>query len=49
VDAGAVQTNYTSVQFVQQPSDVNVFAAMTPAPTVKVLESGNAVDGVPLT
>jgi hypothetical protein len=55
VDAGAVQTNFTSVNFVQQPSTVALGTAMSPAPTVEVLEtdtllnSNNAVSGIPIT
>jgi predicted outer membrane repeat protein len=47
IDAGAVQTNYTSVAFVQQPAGstasvpgtVVVNTAILPAPTVEVLET----------
>jgi predicted outer membrane repeat protein len=39
VDAGAVQTNYTSVQFVQEPTDTAVNTAIAPAPTVEILET----------
>jgi CSLREA domain-containing protein len=59
VDAGAVQTNYTSLAFVQQPANVAVNTAMSPAPTVQVVEtdtllsSGNTdavgVDGMTAT
>ncbi|HUB00638.1 MAG TPA: Ig-like domain repeat protein [Terracidiphilus sp.] len=57
VDAGAVQTNYTSIGFVQQPSNVNVSTDMSPAPTVQVVETDtlltsnntDAVNGVPIT
>jgi hypothetical protein len=57
VDSGAVQTNYTSVSFVQQPSTVALGAAMSPAPTVNILETDtlltssntDAVNGVPIT
>ena len=40
-DAGAVQTNY-SIAFVQQPATVVQNAAMLPAPTVQLNESGVA-------
>jgi hypothetical protein len=57
VDAGAVQTNYTSVNFVVQPSTVALATAMSPAPTVNVLETDtlltanntDAVNGIPVT
>ena len=54
IDAGAVQTNYTSLAFVQQPSALNIGAAMTPAPTVEAMEtdtllSSNNTDAVLLT
>jgi hypothetical protein len=39
VDAGAVQTNY-AIAFRQQPSNVVQGAAMSPAPTVQLDESG---------
>jgi trimeric autotransporter adhesin len=58
LDLGAVQTNYTSVNFVQQPTTTLVNTDISPAVTVNVLETnGNlpapnntdAVDGVPIT
>jgi CSLREA domain-containing protein len=57
VDAGAVQTNYTSVGFVQQPTDTQASAGISPAPTVQILETDSlltsnntdAVNGVPIT
>ena len=57
IDAGAVQTNYTSVAFVQQPTNVDFPAAISPSPTVEILETDalltsdntDAVNGVPLT
>ena len=57
VDSGAVQSNYTSVQFVQQPTNIAVNTDMSPAPTVEVLETNtllasnntDAVGGVPVT
>ena len=56
VDLGAVQTNYTSVQFVQQPTNTNVNTAISPAPTFVVIETDSglssnntdAVNGVPV-
>jgi hypothetical protein len=54
-DSGAVQSNYTSIQFVQQPSDVNANTAMSPVPTVQAVEtdtllgSTDAVNGIPVT
>jgi len=58
VDSGAVQTNYTSVAFVQQPTNTIVSTAISPAPTVQVLETDtnagapnntDAVNGIPVT
>ena len=58
LDLGAVQTNYTSVVFVQQPSDAFFNTIISPAVTVEVLETNNnrtapnntdVVDNVPLT
>lgn len=59
-DLGAVQTNYTSLAFIQQPTNTQLNAAITPAPTLAVLETNpnvaspnntDAVNGVavPLT
>ena len=57
VDAGAVQTHYTSVAFATQPSSTSVATAISPAPTVEVLETDsnltapantNTVAGIPL-
>ena len=50
LDLGAVQTNYTSVQFVQQPSNTSVNAILSPV-TVSVIESGASAANiaVPLT
>jgi hypothetical protein len=39
VDAGAVQTNYTSVAFVQQPTNTLVNTSISPSPTVQLLET----------
>jgi hypothetical protein len=58
LDLGAVQTNYTSVAFVQEPSDALFNTVISPAVTVEVLETNNnrtapnntnVVDNVPLT
>jgi CSLREA domain-containing protein len=57
VDSGAVQTNYTSTAFVQQPTNTLVSAVITPSPTVEVLETDtllssnntDAVSGIPFT
>jgi CSLREA domain-containing protein len=57
VDAGAVQTNYTSVQFVQQPGAVVFNTPFSPPPTVALLETNTnlatdntwAVDGASIT
>jgi len=58
LDLGAAQTNYTSVQFVQQPTDTIFGQPISPAPIVEVLETntnlsapGNtdSVAGVPVT
>jgi trimeric autotransporter adhesin len=48
LDLGAVQTNYTSIQFVQQPSNTNVNAYISPAVTMSVTESGTTEANVPL-
>jgi CSLREA domain-containing protein len=55
VDAGAVQTNYTSIAFAQQPSDTAVNTAITPSPAVEVTETNaitnttDTVAGLPIT
>lgn len=58
LDLGAVQTNYTSVAFVQQPSSAFFNTNISPAVTVEVLETNNnrvapnntnVVDNVPIT
>jgi hypothetical protein len=58
LDLGAVQTNYTSIAFVQQPSDAFFNTIISPAVTVEILETNNnrtapnntnAVGNVPLT
>ena len=53
VDAGAVQTNYQSVQFTNVPSG-GAYTALpnqlpSPAPNVSVTESGQNIGGVPVT
>ena len=47
-DLGAVQTNYTSVQFIQQPLGTAVNATLIPAVTVSVTESGVAALNIPV-
>jgi CSLREA domain-containing protein len=55
VDSGAVQTNYTSIAFVQQPTDTPVNTAISPSPAVEVVETNTStgatdtVAGVPVT
>jgi hypothetical protein len=58
LDVGAAQTNYTSVQFVQQPTDTLINADIAPAVTLEVLETNtnltapnntDAVSGIPIT
>lgn len=55
MDYGAVQTDYTSVQFVQQPTNSRLGQTILPAPTVEVMETNNstgqqdAVNGIPVT
>lgn len=39
LDVGAAQTNYTAVQFVQQPTATAINATINPAVTVEVLET----------
>jgi trimeric autotransporter adhesin len=48
LDLGAVQTNYTAIQFVQQPSNARANANITPAVTMSVTESGTTAVNVPL-
>ncbi len=56
VDSGAVQTNYTGVQFVQQPTTTIMGSDISPAPSVAILETDtllstnntDAVNGVPI-
>ncbi len=55
VDAGAVQTNYTSIQFTNANPTwgyaglVNAAVATPAAPNVAVMESGNSVNNIPVT
>lgn len=55
LDLGAVQTNYSVVQFVVQPSYTAVNTTITPPPTLEILETNtatgarDAVNGVSLT
>jgi hypothetical protein len=48
LDQGAVETNYTSVQFVQQPSNTTINTTMSPAVTLSITESGTTVSNIPL-
>jgi hypothetical protein len=48
LDLGAVQTNYTAVQFVQQPTSTLINATMKPAVTLSVIESGAAAINIPV-
>jgi CSLREA domain-containing protein len=49
VDAGSVQTHYSSIAFVTQPTNASLNAVISPAPTVEVLENTNTVAGIPIT
>jgi hypothetical protein len=58
LDQGAAQTNYTAVQFVQQPTDALINADISPAVTMQVLETNtnltapnntDPVSGIPIT
>lgn len=57
IDAGAVQTNYTSVQFANDTSGTTgtttysalINQAVAPAPVVSVTENGQNIGGVPIT
>lgn len=51
LDAGAVQTNYQSVQFTNASSGYSglVNQPVRPAPVVSVIENGQSVGGVPVT
>lgn len=58
LDLGAVQTSYSSVQFIAQPTNTAAGVAISPAPTVQVLETNanatapnnvDVVNGVPVT
>lgn len=48
LDLGAVESNYTAIQFVQQPSNALVGHTISPAVTMSVTESGTTVANVPL-
>jgi len=48
LDLGAVQTNYTAVQFMQQPANTAVNTRMTPPVTLSVTESGAAALNIPV-
>ncbi len=47
LDLGAVQTNYTAVQFLQQPVNTAVNATLSPV-TLSVIESGAAAVNIPV-
>lgn len=49
LDLGAVESNYTSIQFVQQPSNTAVNSSISPAVTMSITESGTTVANIPLT
>ncbi len=58
LDLGAVQTGYTGLEFVQQPTDTIVNQNISPAPTVRLLETNPnlpgpnniaGVNGIPIT
>ena len=55
LDIGAVQTNYTAVQFLQQPTNTLPNAFISPAVTLDVIETNtsnsttDAVNGIPIT
>ena len=48
LDLGAVETDYTAVQFVQQPTNTLINATITPAVTLRVMESGAAALNIPV-
>ncbi len=48
LDLGAVETDYTAVQFVQQPTNTLINATITPAVTLSVMESGAAAANIPV-
>jgi hypothetical protein len=48
LDLGAVESNYSAIQFIQQPSDALVGQTISPAVTMSVTESGTTVVNVPL-
>jgi len=54
VDAGAVQTNYTSIAFARQPGVTVANTAITPSPAVEIIETNtntgatDTVSGVPI-
>ena len=49
VDAGAVQTNYQSVQFSNPVYSSAQNLPVSPAPVVTVIENGQSIGGVPIT
>jgi hypothetical protein len=48
LDLGAVQTNYTAIQFAQQPSNTTVNTSISPAVTMSVTESGTTAVNIPI-
>lgn len=48
LDLGAVETNYTGLQFVQQPSNTTANTSINPAVTISVTESGTTALNVPI-
>jgi CSLREA domain-containing protein len=49
LDAGAVQTSYSALAFVQQPENTAYNATVNPAPTLSLTEDGVDAGNVPLT
>jgi hypothetical protein len=49
VDAGAVQTGYTSAQFKSSPLSGIINQPVSPAPVASVTENGQNIGGVPIT
>ncbi|MGH9588126.1 MAG: beta strand repeat-containing protein [Acidobacteriaceae bacterium] len=49
IDAGAVQTNYTSAQFTNSGFSALVNQVVTPAPILSVMENGQNTGGIPIT
>jgi CSLREA domain-containing protein len=49
LDAGAVQTSYSALAFVQQPANTQAYATLNPAPSLALTEDGIDAGNVPLT